>query len=88
MNVMRTGASLLAASLYCVPAHATLEYTTEKTDGGYVVVLVQGEFEYSDDLTRFRSELSDQGASVVAFHSSGGNIAKAMELAASYEPLN
>ncbi|OLP52721.1 hypothetical protein BJF92_14400 [Rhizobium rhizosphaerae] len=61
-------------------ASATLAYTVQQTDAGTKFVMVEGTFEFSDDLTQLRDLLIREHPSFIGFDSPGGNVAKAIEL--------
>ncbi len=70
--------TLMLATL--IPARAALTYDTDQTADGTSIVVVAGEFEATDDLTRFREAVRSHHVRIVGFNSPGGDIAKAMEL--------
>lgn len=61
-------------------AYADLEFTSDSTPEGLRFVVIDGSFEFSDDLGGFSDLVRSHNPSVVSFKSPGGNIAKAMEL--------
>lgn len=60
-------------------ANADLKYEALK-DKEISVLIVNGIFEYEDDLSFFIKAVSEHNASAIMFNSGGGNIYKAMEL--------
>jgi len=68
--------SLSAAS----SATAELTYSVHETEAGTKFVIVSGEFEFFDNLAEFGEVILRDRPSIVGFDSSGGNVAKAMEL--------
>lgn len=78
---VRLGLILLGVTLYApTSALAALSYYANTTDEGLSYVVVSGEFLSSDDLTDFSRTIARSGATVVAFDSPGGSVAKAIEL--------
>lgn len=75
---------ILAAFFWSVAftsvGHAALSFTTHQSSGGLTIVLVQGEFELSDDLTDFMAVVKANTPHAIAFVSPGGSPYKAMEL--------
>ena len=61
-------------------AFAKLNYTSGETSDGLRYIVVNGEFEYSDNLSEFSDKASLQKPSFIGFNSGGGNVIKAMEL--------
>jgi hypothetical protein len=73
------GAALLFGALGC-SAEAALVYTPGHTDDGGSYLVVSGEFEASDDVSKFLAAVQADGTKVIFFNSPGGNVAKAMEI--------
>jgi hypothetical protein len=69
---------LFAAS--CSPALAALTYTPQVTDNGLRYLIVNGEFEGTDDLSKFVTSAQISNTQAVTFNSPGGSVVKAMEL--------
>jgi|UPI0006459EF6 hypothetical protein len=69
---------LLAAS--GSPVLAALSYTPGVTDNGLHYLIVNGEFESTDDLSKFVTSAQISNTQAVTFSSPGGSVAKAMEL--------
>lgn len=61
-------------------AHAALRFTADQTASGVRFVIVEGEFEYGDDLGQFAAVVKSHNPTAVGFRSPGGNVYKAMEL--------
>lgn len=62
------------------PANAALDFTAERLNAASSFLVVSGEFEDSDDLSRFSEMLRQSDIRVVTFDSGGGNVLKAIEL--------
>ncbi|WAJ28912.1 PAN domain-containing protein [Antarcticirhabdus aurantiaca] len=62
-----------AMMLMCLPAQAVTIETMPMSDGPPVLV-VQGEFVFEDDATSLVAKARETGASLVTFHSPGGNV--------------
>ncbi|MDR6904207.1 SH3 domain-containing protein [Rhizobium miluonense] len=75
---MLAALSLLATS--GSPALAALSYAPGVTDNGLHYLIVNGEFESTDDLSKFVTSAQISSTQAVTFNSSGGSVAKAMEL--------
>jgi hypothetical protein len=71
---------LLGFALSTGQAKANLTYVPERTDGGESFLIISGEIEATDDLSKFVSAVQASGAKGVVFNSPGGNVAKAIEL--------
>jgi len=73
--------TILSAFVFFPPitAIAGLTFTGIKSDE-VDIILVEGDFNTDDDISRFLEELIISSATVVTFNSSGGNPYKAMEL--------
>jgi hypothetical protein len=61
-------------------AHAGLRFIPDTTEGGLPFVMVDGDFSYEDDLSRFLAVVGTHRPLVVVFNSPGGNVSKAIEL--------
>ncbi|QLF72076.1 hypothetical protein FE840_020755 (plasmid) [Peteryoungia desertarenae] len=76
--------SLIVTSLLLLfglsQARAELRYSSAETDTGITFVVVSGEFDFADDLSRFAAKVDSVDAIAVTFDSPGGNVTKAMEL--------
>lgn len=70
---------VLASSAAFSHAYAKLRYSIQ-TMGDVEFLLIEGDFDLSDDLSRFYRLVRNSNPSVVVFNSPGGNLAKAMEL--------
>jgi hypothetical protein len=72
--------ALAAAILFPSAALARLSYEPLTTEEGHRIIVVEGEFEFSDDLTGFAALVRSHQPQAIVFNSGGGNIVKAMEL--------
>jgi len=81
-RVLSFWASLFLSAVVLTPptAQASLRYMPDQTADGVRYVVVEGEFEYGDDLTGFAAAVKSHNPVAIVFNSPGGNIAKAMEL--------
>lgn len=61
------------------PSEARLAYSTHASESGGKFVIVSGAFEFTDDLSDFRSIVTRENPIFVGFDSPGGNVVKAME---------
>lgn len=61
-------------------ALAALSYTAQVTDNGLRYLVVNGEFETTDDLSKFVASVQISNTQAVTFNSPGGSVVKAMEL--------
>ncbi|HEV7252018.1 MAG TPA: hypothetical protein VGN97_02815 [Mesorhizobium sp.] len=61
-------------------AHANLSYHADQASDGTRFIIVEGTFEFSDDLGRFKAAVRDTNPTVIGFNSPGGNIIRAIEL--------
>jgi hypothetical protein len=68
------------ATLTASAAYAGLSYDAGTTTDGYRFIIVSGEFDPADNLSRFTELVRSHQVEIVIFHSSGGNPLKAMEL--------
>lgn len=68
------------AGLAATAASADLRYRADQTPDGTRFIIVEGGFEYGDDLSAFRAAVRENNPAIIGFNSPGGNIVKAMEL--------
>lgn len=79
----RVGITLAALGVWIVLAdwaNASLVYTTGQTQDSGNYLVISGDFEQSDDLSRFLAVVQTDHPRAVFFNSPGGNVLKAMEL--------
>jgi hypothetical protein len=73
----------LAVATYGVvlasPSHASLKYISGQTATGVRYLVVEGQFQSSDNLEQFVAAVSSHVPSIIGFDSPGGNILKAIE---------
>jgi hypothetical protein len=80
LRVATTIMLVVWTTLAASAAHAKLTYEAGTTTDGYRFVIVSGEFAATDDLAGFAELARSHQAQFVVFHSTGGNVLKAMEL--------
>lgn len=80
-SYFQSSSLLIAFLFYAIvsPAFAELKYSEDRTDDGIRYVVVSGEFDHSDDLSKFVEIIKSHNPVAVIFNSPGGNLAKAME---------
>lgn len=69
---------LLGFAVSMSPAGAAVSVQRLPIDGGGLVLVVSGEFEFADDPAALASEVKASGARLITFDSNGGNIHAAM----------
>jgi hypothetical protein len=72
--------SLSATILISTSTHASLRYSFSPTADGLRYILIEGEFEFGDDVSKLDRDIRTFHPQAVTFHSIGGNVAKAMEV--------
>lgn len=74
--------------LFGSPASAKLTYTPVKLEGEITVLVIEGTFEFTDDLQQFLLAVVQHGPQAATFNSGGGNVVKALELGRAIRRLN